>query len=273
MPFSNIGDIDLHYEMHGEGFPLLFISGLSGSTWTWEGQIPFFEQHYRCIVFDNRGAGLSGKPLWPYTIATMAEDALRLLDRLLIEKALVFSLSMGGMIALELARIASGRLGAMLLGCTHAGGKTRISPSPEAVSLLVNNEGLSREEILWKQTPLFFSERFRTENSKVIEEHYRVQLLAPLQPEYAFNAQLTAIYLFDCTDALAKISNPALVVTGTEDVLIPPANSIYLAEHLPKAELIQIPGAGHALHVECRDIVNRAAHRFYQKHLGETQTP
>jgi pimeloyl-ACP methyl ester carboxylesterase len=74
--------------------------------------------------------------------------------------------------------------------------------------------------------------------------------------------------MFDCTEALAKISNPTLVVTGTEDVLIPPANSIYLAEHLPKAELMQIPGAGHALHVECRDILNRAAHRFYQKHLA-----
>jgi pimeloyl-ACP methyl ester carboxylesterase len=273
MPFSNIGDIDLHYEIHGEGFPLLFIGGLSGSTWTWEGQISFFEEHYKCIVFDNRGAGLSGKPPGPYTIAKMAEDALRLLDRLLIEKTLVFSLSMGGMIALELARIASGRLGAMLLGCTHAGGKNRISPSAEAVSLLMNNAGLSREEILRKQTPLFFSERFRSENSKAIEEHYRLELLAPLQPEYAFQAQLTAIYLFDCTDALAKISNPALVVTGTEDVLIPPANSTYLAEHLPNAELIQIRGAGHALHVECRDILNRATHRFYRKHLGETQTP
>ncbi len=266
MPFSNAGDIDLYYEVHGKGFPLLFISGLSGSTRTWEGQIPFFEQHYRCIVFDNRGAGLSGKPLSSYTIAKMAEDALHLLDRLLIEKTFVFSLSMGGMIALELAKIASGRLGAMLLGCTHAGGKTRVSPPPEAVSLLVNTAGLSREEILRKQTPLFFSQRFRSENSKVIEEHYRVQLLTPLQPEYAFQAQLTAIYLFDCADALAKINTPTLVVTGTEDVLIPPVNSIYLTEHLPKAELMQIPGAGHALHVECRDILNLAAHHFYQKY-------
>jgi pimeloyl-ACP methyl ester carboxylesterase len=186
MPFSNIGDIDLHYEIHGEGFPLLFISGLSGSTYSWEGQIPFFENHYRCIVFDNRGAGLSGKPPGPYTMLKMAEDALRLLDRLLIEKTLVFSLSMGGMIALELAGIASGRLGAMLLGCTHAGGKRRIPPSAEAASLLVNTAGLSPEEILRKQTSLFFSERFRTENSKVIEEHYRVQLLAPLQQSTHF---------------------------------------------------------------------------------------
>ncbi len=161
----------------------------------------------------------------------------------------------------------------MLLGCTHAGGKPRISPSAEALALLMNNAGLSREEILRKQTPLFFSETFRTENSKVIEEHYRVELLAPLQPVYAFQAQLTAISLFDCTDALAKISIPTLVVTGTEDVLIPPANSIYLAGHLPNAELIQIPGAGHSLHVECRDMLNGACHRFYQKHLEKTQTP
>ena len=270
MPFMNIGDIDLNYETHGEGFPLIFISGLSGSVSTWGGQIPFFEQHYRCIVFDNRGAGLSGKPEGPYSIAKMAEDAVRLLDRLLVEKTLVFSLSMGGMIALELARIASGRLVAMLLGCTHAGGKTRIPLSKEANALLMNNAGLSREEILRKDTPLFFSHRFQTENPEAIEEHYRRLLLTPLQPEQAFQAQLIAIDKFDCTDALEKIGTPALVVTGTEDVLIPPANSTYLAGRLPNAELIQIPGAGHSLHVECRDILNGAAHRFYQKHLGQT---
>jgi len=271
MPFMNIGNIDLYYEVHGEGFPLIFVSGLSGSTRTWEGQIPFFKQHYRCIVFDNRGAGLSGKPFGPYTMAQMAGDALCLLDRLRIEKALIFSLSMGGMIALEMARIASPRLGAMLLGCTNAGGKPRISPSPAALSLLMDNAGFSRHEILRKQTPLFFSERFRAESPHVIEEHYRVQLMAPLQPMYAFQAQLMAIHLFDCTEALREISTPALVVTGTEDTLIAPANSTYLAKHLPNAELIEIPGAGHALHVECRDFLNRTAHRFYQKHLGSSK--
>ncbi len=265
MPFCNIGDIDLYYETHGDGFPLLFISGLSATTRTWEGQIPFFEKHYKCIVFDNRGAGLSGKPPGPYTIAAMAKDALRLLDFLRVEKTFVFSLSMGGMIALELAGMASTRLGALLLGCTHAGGKQHISPSPEVVSLLVNNVGLSREQILKKDTALFFSEKFRAQNAKAIEEHYRVQLLAPVQPAHAFQAQLMAIYQFDCTDTLRKIRNPVLIVTGTQDVLIPAANSDYLAARLPNAELIQIPGAGHALHVECRDFLNLAAHRFYRK--------
>lgn len=268
MPFANTDDIELYYESHGEGFPLLFISGLSASTSTWEGQIPFFKQHYRCIVFDNRGAGLSGKPPGPYSMAKLAEDALRLLDRLFIEKALIFSVSMGGMIALELARIASDRLGSILLGCTHAGGKNRISPSPETVSLLMDDSGLTREQLMHKQTPLFFSERFRSEHSKTIEEHYRLLLLAPDQPLFALQAQLMAISTFDCTDALEQIDNPALVVTGTEDVLIPPANSTYLTAHLPNSELIVIPGAGHALHVECRDFLNRATHTFYQKYLG-----
>ncbi len=270
MPFCNIGDIELYYEIHGEGFPLLFITGLSGSTWSYEGQIPYFKDHYKCIVFDNRGAGLSGKPLGAYSMPQMAEDALRLLDRLRVDKALVFSVSMGGMIALELARIASERLKAMLLGCTHAGGWNRVQPSPEAVALLMNNGNLSREEILWKNTPLFFSKKFQAENLKVIEDHYRMQLMSPLQPEYAFQAQLMAIYQFDCTKALEKITNPSLIVTGTEDVLIPPQNSLYLAEHLPNSELLQIPGAGHALHVECRDFLNRTAHDFYKKQLGES---
>jgi pimeloyl-ACP methyl ester carboxylesterase len=268
MPFISVGDIRLHYEAYGEGFPLLFIGGLSASTRTWAGQILFFKKHYRCIVFDNRGAGLSGKPLGPYTMAKMARDALCLLDRLRIEKTFVFSLSMGGMIALEMARVASPRLGAMLLGCTTAGGKSHISPSPESLSLLMYNAGLNRHEILRMQTPLFFSKRFHAENTRVIEEHYRIQLMAPPQPVHAFNAQLMAIHLFDCSDALGEISVPALVVTGTEDILVPSANSTYLAKHLPNAELVEIPGAGHALHVECRDFLNRAAHRFFQKSLN-----
>jgi 3-oxoadipate enol-lactonase len=264
MPFMKISNMDFYYEIHGEGFPLLFISGLGGSTWGWSGQVPFFQNHYRCILFDNRGAGRSAKPPGPYSIAGMAEDALCLLDGLRVEKTFVFSLSMGGMIALELARMASPRLCAMLLGCTHAGGSAHVPPSPEAISLLL--EGGGREDLLWKQTPLFYSNRFQRENAKAVKDQHRMQLLAPVQPGYAFEAQLRAIPAFDCTDALGDITTPALVVAGDQDVLIPAANAIYLAQHLPNAELIQIPGAGHALHVECRDFLNRSAHDFYRKH-------
>jgi pimeloyl-ACP methyl ester carboxylesterase len=267
MPFCNTGDIGLYYEVHGDGFPLLFISGLAGGSWSWYGQVPFFKNHYRCVIFDNRGAGLSGKPAGPYTMTQIAEDALCLLDCLNIEKAHVFALSMGGMIALELARLAPQRLGAMLLGCTHAGGPTRLSPSQETIETLLNNSGLSRLEILWKNIPLFFSTKFRMNHWQTIEEYCTKQLDSPSQPGHALNGQLMAIRGFNCTGALMEIRNPALIVTGTEDILIPAPNSSFLAENLSDSELIEIPGAGHALHVECRDFLNDTAHGFYQKHL------
>src|SRR5512141_1148766 len=128
MQICHTGEIDIYYAIHGGGFPLLFIPGLSGGVWSWSGQVPFFKDHYRCVTFDVRGAGFSGKPAGPYTMAQMAEDAVSLLDCLNIEQALVFSISMGGMITLEMARMAPQRIGAMVLACTHAGGNSRIAP-------------------------------------------------------------------------------------------------------------------------------------------------
>ncbi len=266
MPFCNTGEIDIYYEVHGSGFPLLFISGLAGGSWSWYGQVPFFKNHYKCVIFDNRGAGLSSKPTGPYTMTGIAEDALRLLDCLDVDRAHVFSVSMGGMIALEMARIASRRLGALLLGCTHAGGAKRISPSRQTMEILMNNAGLSRQEILWKNTPIFFSERCRMKNWKVIEEYYRAQLNSPKQPEHGLIGQLMAIQQFDCTHALKDIANPALIVTGTKDIVVPAENSHFLSRELPNAQLVELPGVGHAIFAECREILNEMAHRFYQKH-------
>ncbi len=265
MPFCHTGDMEIYYEVHGEGFPLLFISGLAGGSWSWYGQVPFFRDHYRCVIFDNRGGGLSGKPHGLYTMGRMAKDVLCLLDYLDIESTFVYSISMGGMITLELARLAPGRLKAMLLICTHAGGKNRVSPSKQTIDILLNNSGLSRQEILWKNTPLFFSDKTRMKNWEVIEEYYKAQLQSPNQPDYALQAQFSAIRQFDCTASLKDIRRPTLIVTGTEDVLTPPANSRFLAQNLPNSELIEIPHAGHAVYAECRDFINETAHAFFQK--------
>ena len=96
MPTCTCETIDLYYEVHGEGTPLLLISGLGGGSWSWYGQVPYFSQYYRTIVFDNRGAGRSSMPPGPYTMDQLARDALCLLDRLEVEKAFVLGLSMGG---------------------------------------------------------------------------------------------------------------------------------------------------------------------------------
>ena len=97
-----IDDIDVYYEIHGEGEPLLLVEGLGYSTWMWFKQIPNFSREYQVIVFDNRGVGNTDKPDIEYTIEMMADDAAGLLRALDIESAHVLGVSMGGFIAQEM---------------------------------------------------------------------------------------------------------------------------------------------------------------------------
>jgi 3-oxoadipate enol-lactonase len=268
MPFCLCGDINLYYEIHGSGLPLLLVSGLSGGTWSWYGQVPYFRKSYQTIVFDNRGAGRSSLPPGPYDMRQLAAEALCLLDSLGVDRALVMGLSMGGMIAQELALLAPQRVLALVLGCTHCGGDVRISPSPRAMGLLMNNEGLTQRQILEKNLPLFFSANCLEKRPETISAYIDAQLQAPLQPDYAFAAQLAAIRSFDTSDRLHQLRIPTLIVTGTEDVLIPDENTRLLAERIDHADVVEIQGAGHALHAECPEVLNNLAGAFFLKHAN-----
>ena len=267
MPTARVGDVELYYEDHGRGDPLLCIMGLAADSTAWLLQVPAFAERYRTITFDNRGAGRSSIPQGPYQMKQFAEDTLRLLDHLGLERIFVLGLSMGGMIAQELALMAPDRIRAMVLGCTHYGGPSRIPPAPAAMEILLNNAGLTQKEIIEKNVPIFFSEACRREQPEVIAAYCAAQLSAPEQPEYAFHAQLAAIGSFDCSDRLGHLALPIMIVTGSEDILIPPENSKALAKRLPHAEIVVIPGAGHALHAECRDKLNYLADEFFRRHL------
>jgi 3-oxoadipate enol-lactonase len=268
MPSCRGKEIDLYYEIHGEGPTLLFVAGLGGGTWSWYGQVPYFRERYRTVIFDNRGAGRSSMPPGPYQMKEFAEDARCLLDHLGVEKAFLIGLSMGGMIAQELALMVPHRIQAIVLGCTHGGGSLRVPPAPRVMEVLLNNDGLTQKEIIEKNVPLFFSEACRKERPDVIADYCAAQLSTPEQPAYAFHAQLAAIGSFDAGTRLMQLDIPALIVTGSEDVLIPPENSKSLAARIPHAEMVVIPGAGHALHAECREKLNRLADEFFRRHLA-----
>ena len=263
MSFCSCGAVEIFHEVQGEGFPLLLISGLGGGSWSWYGQVPFFKEFYKTIIFDNRGAGRSSMPPGPYSMGDFAGDALCLLDHLGVEQAFVMGLSMGGMIAQEIALEAPERVKALILGCTHFGGELRIPPSPEVIRTLMSNDGLSLAEIIDKNIPLFFSKNCQKTRRKLIEEYRAVQLAAPEQPEYALQAQLAAIQSFDRSNRFGEITPPVLIVTGSRDIMVPRENSYLMREMLPEAELVVIPGAGHSLHVECRDELNDLALHFF----------
>src|SRR3954469_11914440 len=120
MPTATVNGIDLYYEVSGEGPPLLLITGLSGNTLGWAMLEPTLAEHFQVIAFDNRGAGRSAAPPGPYTTREMADDAVGLLDHLGIERTHVLGLSMGGMIAQELALAHPTRVDRLVLFATYA---------------------------------------------------------------------------------------------------------------------------------------------------------
>src|SRR5437870_12883303 len=103
MATAKVDSIELYYEEHGRGGPLLLIMGLAADSTAWMFQVPDFARRYRTIAFDNRGVGRSSRPPGPYTIHQMADDAAGLLDALRIARAHVLGVSMGGSIAQALA--------------------------------------------------------------------------------------------------------------------------------------------------------------------------
>jgi pimeloyl-ACP methyl ester carboxylesterase len=141
------------------------------------------------------------------------------------------------------------------------------------MAVLVNNDGLTQEQIVEKNLPIFLSGRFLAEEPHEVDLYRRAQLSTELQPEFAFQAQLAAIVGFDSRDRLGNLDVPTLIITGTEDLLVPKENAYLLAAAIPAAELVEIPGAGHALHAECRDLLNELVNRFFQKIISEGHQP
>src|SRR5512140_3268314 len=134
MPYADAPGFRMYYEEHGSGFPLLLINGLGSDHLEWLHQLPPFEARFRVVVFDNRGTGMTEIPPGPYTTAEMADDAAALLRALGIARAHVLGVSLGGMIAQEVALRHPDRVNRLVLGCTAPGGELAVRPSPEAMA-------------------------------------------------------------------------------------------------------------------------------------------
>src|SRR4030042_2301653 len=121
MPRANVNGTNIYYGVHGQGEPLVMIMGFGGGCRGWYFQTRAFKKHYRVIIFDNRGIGKSDKATEPYTIRTMASDILGLMDNLGIEKANVLGMSLGSLVAQEIAIEHPERAMKLILACSLIG--------------------------------------------------------------------------------------------------------------------------------------------------------
>jgi len=249
MPSIRIHDIDLYYEMHGEGIPLVLIMGLRRNLEWWYCQIEVLSKHFQVLTFDNRGAGRSDKPAMEYSIGLFADDTAGLMDSLGIPNAHVLGISMGGYIAQELALRHPGKVRSLILGCTSCGGSRAIPMSEERMKKFTANDGLSPAEILRKDMDIYFSDRFIEERHEKVQEFIEISLRY-YQPADAFLRQFAACLKHDTANRLSDIKVPVFIMAGDDDPLVPSKNSLILHDLLPGSTLFFLHGRRHCFFIE-----------------------
>ncbi len=272
MSTARINGIEIYYEVHGVGEPLLLIMGLGANTTGWFMQTAEFSREFRVIAFDNRGSGRSEKPNEPYTMLQMADDAAGLLDALEIGSAHVFGMSLGGMIGQELALMHTERVRTLVLGATMCGGPHATFAGPQLVQQFIALAGLPPALAVVQGLSLLYSDRFIMANRRqLVERALSVAELTP--PMYAIQRQFMAVVGFNAYDRLPSLRMPALVLTGTVDNVMPFANSRLLAERIPGARLVEYEGAGHGFLVERAQEANSSVLEFLRAHRTESGGP
>src|SRR6185503_6309839 len=253
----------MYYELHGQVEPLLLIRGLGSTCDGFKAQVEGLSPHFQVISFDNRCVGRSDQPQEAFTITDMADDTAALLDALDIPSAHVFGVSLGGMIAQELVLRHPEKVRWLVLGCTHAGPRTATRAPDWAVRIFNDSVNLPRAEALRSSVPLLFSEKTVNERPELIEDTLAT-MANNNQPKSSYLLQLGAVMQHDTFDRLHQITQPTLIMTGTEDALIDPGNSRLLSEHIPGAQLIEFEETGHLFFTEKPELVNNALIDFFE---------
>ncbi len=265
MPYVTIGDIDLYYEIHGppDAPPLVLIGGWASYRWIWFRQIPSFREKYRCIVFDNRGAGRSSKPDYPYTMEMFADDTVGLMEALDIENGHILGVSMGGMIAQQIAISYPEKVRSLIIVSSSFKGPAAIPMDDKTMAMLIAipTETLSKVQARKMSYKGTFSPQFLQENRLLIEQTEEWVNQHPT-PVYAQMHQSSAVNAFNAESEVKQISAPTLILHGDSDLVMMPKNAEMLADSISTSKLILIEGGSHFSFIEKYEKFNNAVMSF-----------
>lgn len=236
---------EFHYERGGSGEPLLLVQGMSGTHVSWgETFRGALEESFDVVAFDNRGIGLSAPVDGPFTIVEMAADTVGLLEALGIESAHVVGISMGGMIAQELALAEPGRLRSLTLGCTYCGGPgSQLMPEENARKLMEGMASGDREKAIRASYEVNLSPAFRADEGAYAAFHEMASRVPAARR--TIELQVQAIFGHDTSGRLGEIAAPTLILHGTDDGVLPFANGELIASLMPGARFEPLEDVGH----------------------------
>ncbi len=261
MSTIQIDDTYLHYEITGQGETLLFIHGLGSSSRDWQPQVDFFSRRFRVVVFDIRGHGQSGRPPGPYSIPRFAADTAKLIRSLRVPPVHVVGLSLGGMIAFQLAVDDPQLLKSMVI----------VNAGPEFVPrtfreyriaflhfAVVHFFGMRKMgEILARQ---LFPKAKHAAIRKTLVERWAEN------DRKAYEQSMRAILGWSVANRIGCIRIPTLVVASDHDYTPLSAKEAFVAG-MPRAELAVIADSHHAVPVECPEEFNALVAAFLQRQV------
>jgi pimeloyl-ACP methyl ester carboxylesterase len=239
------GDISLDCERSGSGPPLLLIMGMSGTALHWgEPFLRALRPDFETITYDHRGVGASTRLDGPLTIAQLGADAAALLDALELDSAHVLGISMGGMVAQELALQHPERVRTLTLGCTYCGGAGSSLTPPDVIRRLT--EAMSSGD---RARALRVAWEINVSGAVAADEKSRARFLAIAERRAVavpvIMAQIQAVLGHDTRVRLGQLRAPTLVIHGTEDQMLPVGNAPLIASLIPGARLEILDGVGH----------------------------
>jgi pimeloyl-ACP methyl ester carboxylesterase len=258
MPILNANGIDIYYEIHGSGVPLVLITGIGYDHWPWHKMVPHLEGKYQVIVFDNRGVGKTDKPEGAYSAEMMADDTAGLLDGLEIEKANVLGHSMGGFVAQALVLKYPDLVDKLILASTNFGGLRHIPVTPEAMAVLMDFSGDPMERFK-RGLLVSCAPGFGESNPEIIEEWMAYRERNPILPG-PYQSQLAVGLGLLSEDSsfdgrLKQVKAPTLILFGAEDQVAPPGNADLMGAQIEGSRIEILDGIGHFFSLEAPEVV------------------
>jgi pimeloyl-ACP methyl ester carboxylesterase len=254
VPFLQRPDgVRLYHELHGDpdAPSLILLEGMGGDIPGWRRNVPRLAQELRVIAYDFRGNGASDEPAGPCTMGTFVDDTVALLDELGVGRVHAYGQSFGGMVAQELLLTHPDRVATAILAATHCGPRSAIPVTTK----------VPKGEP-WRA---MYAPGFPDAHPEHVADDLRVGAAQPRHP-VGGRRQWEAMQGWSACDRLGGIGLPVLVVHGTEDLTVAPANAEVLAARIPGAELAWIEGAGHLYHSERGEQADALVLGFVRRH-------
>jgi pimeloyl-ACP methyl ester carboxylesterase len=248
MPVCRLTKVQLFYEEKGQGDPLVFLSSLAGDHLAWLGQLRAFSKGYHCYAIDNRDSGQSTYLPESYSIETLAGDLIELFDRLEIVSCHLVGASMGGMIAQELAIRHPERVSSLVLANTLGRSDEWFQATLNAFEIL-RLQSATTAAFFDTVMPWWVSYRFMADKRADWLKWLLTQNPHGQQLD-GFRRQLTAVRRHDTLGRLEQIQCPVLILVGEDDTVMPPRYGVELKERILQAQLVTLPGVGHAAPIE-----------------------